>query len=72
MESLIHSIVLQGHVNVIYLTYTYKMYFRRLPFDIQIRQGQKTHLIETCYTAAKSKNLTFSISSNISIVDFFF
>ena len=37
-----------GHVQVIYLTYTY---FRRLPFDIQIRQGQKTPLIETCYIA---------------------
>ena len=32
---------------VIYLTYTY---FSGLPFDIQIRQGQKTHLIETCYS----------------------
>ena len=47
MEILIYSIIQQEHIHVIYLTYTF---FHGLPFYIQIRQGQKTHLIKTCYS----------------------
>ena len=46
-----------GHVQVIYLTY---IYFRRLHFDIQIKQGQTTHLIETCYSFGCT-NTTFNV-----------